>query len=566
MEGLFYYLSKNPYVLLFLVLALGMLIGRIRIRGYALGRTAAAMLIGCFVASLSALYGFPLSIDVFTQNLFYYLFMYVIGLRLGPSFFNTFKGNGHKFAFLAFLSTSLALAVVVGGAWLLDLPLGAAAGILGGSQTMAAVLGTANQAVLSGAVSLPADMDQHDVLAMIAFSYGLTYIWGTTGIIIICKHLPRWWGVDIKAAATAYEKERGIINMDDTAISGYTPFTLRTYCLDHKAVIGRTVSDFHRKYPLCQIVSIHRGSEVFEVTPDTQLQRGDIVSLGGDIHDVTDLIGVLGPEVVDESLLSAPLDQAVILVTNPAVQGRPIRELLDNELNDKIQITSMRRGGAPWPLSLETRFRQRDLLFVTGTKSAVTRVAELFGQVARPSASTDLLTLSVGMILGLFIGQIPLPMFGTTVPLGNAVGLLISGLLVSFFSARLPMFGYTPSAARNILQDLGMIVFVAIIGINAGAVILEQLTGIMAVKILLLGFVGCSLPPFAVWAVGYYLLKINPAVLIGGVAGTHNHSGPCQEIAKDIDSSVPWLGFPVGYAVSGIFLTLFGYLAILLSS
>jgi putative transport protein len=122
-------------------------------------------------------------------------------------------------------------------------------------------------------------------------------------------------------------------------------------------------------------------------------------------------------------------------------------------------------------------------------------------------------------------------------------------------------FGNTPNAARNVLEDLGLVVFVAIVGVNAGAGLLAQLTGEVTLKI----FIACTIPPFIVWAIGFHVFKINPAVLMGGVAGARSHSGPCREAAVEIQSSVPWIGFPVGYAVSGILLTVFGYFAMILA-
>lgn len=104
-----------------------------------------------------------------------------------------------------------------------------------------------------------------------------------------------------------------------------------------------------------------------------------------------------------------------------------------------------------------------------------------------------------------------------------------------------------------------------IVGVNAGAHLLSQLSGTLALQILGLGFVACTVPPFVVWAIGLHLFKINPAILMGGVAGARSHSGPAREAAKEIDSSVPWIGFPVAYAVSGILLTVFGYFAMVLA-
>jgi putative transport protein len=216
-------------------------------------------------------------------------------------------------------------------------------------------------------------------------------------------------------------------------------------------------------------------------------------------------------------------------------------------------------------MGLTTKIERFDVLFVAGMKSAVDKFAALMGRVARPSTATDLLTLSLGMILGLLIGAISFPIAGSKVGLGNAGGLLVSGIIVSSAVSRLRFFGNTPNAARNILEDLGLVVFIAIVGINAGAGLISQLTGKVAVYIFIAGFICTTIPPILVWAIGYHWMKINPAVLMGGVAGARSHSGPAREAAKEVESSVPWIGFPVGYAVSGVLLTVFGYFAMTLS-
>jgi putative transport protein len=208
--------------------------------------------------------------------------------------------------------------------------------------------------------------------------------------------------------------------------------------------------------------------------------------------------------------------------------------------------------------------QRMDIVTVEGLKEAVSRVGDYFGRVVRPSSATDLLTLSLGMVLGFLIGAIQFPAFGASVGLGNAGGLLVAGVIVSSVVSRLRFFGNTPNAARNVLEDLGLIVFVAIVGINAGNSLLTQLTGMLALKIFVAGFVACSLPPILVWAIGYHVFKMNPAVLMGGVAGARSHSGPCREAAVEIQSNVPWIGFPVAYAVSGVLLTVFGYFAMVL--
>src|SRR3954467_1879121 len=167
--------------------------------------------------------------------------MYGVGLRVGPSFINSLKGDGLKFTILAILCSILGLlgAVYLSTGW--DMPGGAAGGILAGSMTMSAAIGSAEEAVRQGVFPLAPGQSMEDVSGMIALSYGLTYIWGTVGIILICKYLPRWWGIDAKAAAKKYEESNGVPNLDDAGLTGFRPLSVRAYRLTNEAITGWTV-------------------------------------------------------------------------------------------------------------------------------------------------------------------------------------------------------------------------------------------------------------------------------------------------------------------------------------
>lgn len=565
MQGFFQFLQQYPYLLLFFVVGLAVYIGRASIKGYGLGMVAGAIVVGAGLSVWSSTYGVKLELNNFAKSLFYYLFMYGVGLRVGPSFINSLRGDGLKFCILAVVSSVIGLALVVIGARLFDLPPGAAGGMLAGSQTMSAAIGSAEQAVTSGVVKLPAGMKPEDASGMIALSYGITYIWGTVGIILICKYLPRWWGVDARAAAKQYEQEFGVKDLEGGGLTGYRQFGLRAYRLENPATAGMSIGKFRAMNPEYRVVNVGRNGEPQGADPELVLQRGDIVALGGSTEHLTDKMGLIGPEVADAKTLGIPMDQADILITNKEMVGRTFESFRDTAIAGQLQVTKVERGGVQIPAGLKTKLERMDIVSVVGLKAAVNELGDMWGRIARSNTSTDLLTLSVGMIIGFLIGMVEFPAFGAKVGLGNAGGLLLSGVIVSSIVSRLRFFGNTPNAARNVLEDLGLVVFVAIVGVNAGAGLLSQLTGAIALKIFIVGFIACTIPPFIVWAIGFHVFKINPAVLMGGVAGARSHSGPCREAAVEIQSSVPWIGFPVGYAVSGILLTIFGYFAMLLA-
>jgi len=565
MQAILQWLASNQFILLFFVVAGAVLLGKGTIKGYGFGMVASAIIVGAGLSAWASTYGIKMSLDAFAKSLFYYLFMYGVGLRVGPSFINSLKGDGLKFTFLAVFCSILGLVGAVGFSRLMDLPAGAAGGILAGAMTMSATIGSAEEAVKQGVFKLAEGQTFEQVSGMIALSYGLTYIWGTIGIILICKYLPRWWGVDAKAAARKYEDEFGVRNVDDAGLTGYRPLAMRAYRLTNDAVVGMTVRQFLKANPEYKVLNVARGDERIEPLDDMVFRKEDVIALGGRLDSMTEKMGLIGPEVPHAKVLNIPLDQAEILVTNKEMEGKELQEFRSTEFAGQIALHHIERGGETIPMGLNTRLQRFDVLFVAGIRSSVDKFAALLGRVARPSTATDLLTLSLGMVLGFLIGAITFPIAGSKVGLGNAGGLLVSGVIVSSVVSRLRFFGNTPNAARNILEDLGLVVFIAIVGINAGAGLLTQLSGAVALKIFIAGFIVTTIPPFLVWAIGYHIMKINPAVLMGGVAGARSHSGPAREAAKEIDSSVPWIGFPVAYAVSGVLLTVFGYFAMTLS-
>lgn len=192
---------------------------------------AAAIVMGCLVSVLGASVGVKFQLDSFTKLIFYYLFMYGVGLRVGPSFINSLGKDGLKFTVLAVISCLLGLGIVILGDKLFNLPAGAAGGMLAGSQTMSAALSSAEQAI--AVLKLPEGTRHESVSTMIALSYGITYIWGTVGIILICKYLPRWWGIDTKISAVEYAKTHGVPDVDGANLTAYHAFDTRAYRLEN---------------------------------------------------------------------------------------------------------------------------------------------------------------------------------------------------------------------------------------------------------------------------------------------------------------------------------------------
>jgi putative transport protein len=219
----------------------------------------------------------------------------------------------------------------------------------------------------------------------------------------------------------------------------------------------------------------------------------------------------------------------------------------------------------PVPLALRTRLQRFDVLFVSGVKGGVDKLAAFAGRVARPGACADLLVLALGMVLGLALGTVGVPLAAADVKLGPAGGLLVAGLLISAAAPSLRLASFAPCAARGLLEEFGLVMFVATVALQAGALLAIQGSTELVAKLFVAGFVTGTLPLLVAWTVGLHAMKISPAILVGAVAGARAHTAPARDAARVTGSSVPWIGFPHAYAAATALLGAAGFIAMLVA-
>jgi putative transport protein len=223
-------------------------------------------------------------------------------------------------------------------------------------------------------------------------------------------------------------------------------------------------------------------------------------------------------------------------------------------------LNAVFRAGEEIPHGPETVLRKGDILRVTGSTWRLKILERETGRVLRPSLSTDIVTLALGLTAGALLGMVTIPLGSIKITLGSAVGLLLVGIVLSTLRTRYPLFGGPyPEPARRLIEDLGLNVFVAIVGLNAGAGVIKavsqgSMTPIVA-GTLLVGFV----PAIAAWFIGRGLLHMNSALLMGAVAGGRCNSAGMQAAMETTQSNVPALSYPVTFAISNILLTLLAY-------
>jgi putative transport protein len=554
----FQFLNDQPYILLFTVVALAAALGRLRPGGFALGTTASAILVGAGLSITSAGFGIDLKLDEFTKLFAYYLFMYAVGLRIGPAFVNSFDREGVRFALIAVLASVTGLLAAMAVSRVLNLPAGMDVGLLAGALTESAAIGAAEGAVASGAAPIPEGMTAQQLSANAAVGYSLTYVFGSVGIILMVRLLPRIFGIDAAAAARAYEEEHQMKDDGTVHFHPNGPTSVRAAEVLNAEAYGQPLRVFRARFKGCRAIAHFREGEPISINENTHLEKGDVLAIIGPDEHLIGYVEALGREIADPGFIKEEIDHAEVLVFRSEVVGKTIHDV-GREYGLGVHLNALRRSGQPMPWGPDTTLKRGDVLDVTGNGGSIEQLTAVAGSRAQFGLATDLMTLGFGVVLGLLMGMLTINVAGIEFGLGSAASVLVAGVIIASLRERLPVFGNTPTAARQLLEDVGLTVFVAVIGVNAGSHMLDGVTLDLAIKILLGGVFVSTLPPLLAWIVGYYVFRINAAVLMGVVAGARVNTAPVKEATNDLKSSVPWVGYPIPYAVSNVLDSFWGY-------
>ena len=308
------------------------------------------------LSAWASTYGVKMELDNFAKSLFYYLFMYGVGLRVGPSFINSLKGDGLKFTVLAVFCSVLGLLGAVGFAKLLDLPAGAAGGILAGSMTMSASIGSAEEAVQAGRVQARRGPDlrageRHD-RALLRPDLYLGHRRHHPDLQVpaaVVGHRRQGGGEEVRGGKRRAERRRRRTDrLPSAGAAGLQAHERRPWS-------GWTVRQFLQKYPQYKVVNVGRGDERLGAPDDLVFQKGDVIALGGRLEAMTENMGLIGPEVPDSKVLNIPIDQAEILVTNKEMEGKELQEFRTTEFAGQIALHHIERGGETIPMGLNTK-------------------------------------------------------------------------------------------------------------------------------------------------------------------------------------------------------------------
>ncbi|MCH2158008.1 MAG: hypothetical protein MK096_04450 [Oleiphilaceae bacterium] len=545
-EQFLHLLSNQPVLTLFLIIGIGYLLGDIRIGSFSLGPVAGVLFAGLFLGH----FGFEMSPGA--QSVGFALFIFSVGYQAGPSFFDVLRTDGLKYFLLALVIATTGFGIAITASYILDMSPGTSAGLLSGGLTSSPTLAAAQEALRSGQVLPPEGITVDEMIGNVATGYAITYIFGLAGLIAIIKMLPQLLGINLAAEAKRMEEARQ--GSDDYNIGN---ISARVYRLTNESLTKVPVADLAEKYwDKRSVVRVRRNGEVLASNPNIRLQLDDEILILGTAEYFTEILADVGQEITPEKNTDALIDTAQIVVINPAITGKKLSDIkLPQQYG--VLLKKLTRTRVEIPCDPDIELKKGDILTVTGLGEYIDLLGKDLGHVERAMMETDMVTFSFGIAIGVLIGLFAVNIGNLSIGLGSAGGLLASGLAIGYLRSVKPTFGRMPDAARWFLMEFGLLLFMAGVGLRAGADIIETLAA-AGPTLILAGIVVTTVPIAAGYAFGRFVLKIHPVYLLGGITGSMTSGASLSVVTKAANSSLPSLGYTGAYAFANVLLTVAG--------
>jgi putative transport protein len=573
-HSFFQLLGHEPIAFVLLALALGTLIGKLSFKTISLGSTAGTLLVGVVLSMIAqAAFGITYAIPGILSSFMLLLFMYALGLKVGPQFFSGLRKGGMAFVGIGVIVWVLNWVICYFGAKLAGLAPGYATGLISGSYTITAILGVGQSALASGAYKPPVGMTVEQVGANMAAAYAISYVLSTVGIILLIRYLPRIFGRDAVADAKLAEADFSgggtdpVPGAPGALTLGFSPFDLRAFTVTHKSFIGRTLSQLAQEFPAVPILRVVRDGKVLDLKDDPAVQANDIVTVRGDVHALILQEGeLIGPESDDPLARNVPMEVADVHIGAHKVSGKSLAEL-GQTMAGGVTVQALFRSGTELPLGPKSDVRFGDVLRLTGPDSALQAMAKRLGGTAiLPTMKSEVLYLSLAMLVGYLVGIVSVTVAGIPFALGTSAGVIMAGVGVSYFRSRNPNFGGpVHEGARSFLQDFGLNAFVAVLSANVGPKVISALGGDTILWLALIGTAGALIPPLVAFWVGIKVFGLNSIIADGATTGGRNSTPGLNAIMEESGSSIAAVPYPVSYALTTVLALIGGYLSMILT-
>jgi putative transport protein len=549
------FLHDSPALCLFLSILLGGLIGRFHFKGVGFGSVVGTLLAGICVGVVAK----PELPDLL-RWVFFYLFLFAIGYSVGPQFFGSLKKAALPQIVLALVVAVSGVATVIAVSAAFGFNEGLAVGLLSGGMTQSAALGTG----LSAIAELPIpDAAKNALMADAPLGDAITYLFGDLGLILFLTWLgPKIMRVDLKADAKALERQLSG-GEDGGPLFSAAHYSLRAYRIDSAEVAASNLAALEDRFAAerLSVQRVQRGGELLPLDPTLPLKPGDLLVVsarrGAFLHAERDI----GPEIDDAALLSVPVRTAAVVVTSAEVNGTTLGALARHPGARGVHLESLQRGTELIPREAWTVLQRGDILRIVGAPADVERAATRIGFLERDPSQTDLTFLAGGICAGILFGLLKLVSGGLVIGLGTSGAILVIGLVAGWARSRYPVFGAIPEPAQRLLMDVGLTVFIAVVGMHAGPHAVEAYStsgGSFFASIVLAGMIVTTVPLAIGAIVARYGLRMSPLMTLGGLAGAQTCTPGLNALREASGSNIGSLAYTVPYAIGNILLTVSG--------
>ena len=524
----------HSVLILALVIALGIMLGKIKVAGISLGVTWIL-----FVGIIFSHFGMRLNEHLihFMKEFGLILFVYSIGLQVGPGFFSSFKKGGVRLNLLATMVVCAGVLVTCGLYVITGLPVTTMVGILSGAVTNTPGLGAAQQAY-----SDMTGIDSPDI----ALGYAVAYPLGVIGIILSMMVLRRVFRIDF-----AKEEKKALDTMDVQHDSVAQPHSLSVVnpALEDKS-IRELQGLVNRDFVISRIR--RQGGEIEIADDDTLLHVGDQILVVTTPRDAAAITAFIGRDVqVEWEQLDKRLISRRILITKPELNGKSLAQL-KLHAGFGVSITRVNRAGVDLIAQPSLQLQMGDRVTVVGTEVSIANVEKVLGNSMKRLNAPNLIPIFIGIVLGVMLGSLPFTFPGIPQPvkLGLAGGPLIVSILISRFGPKFKLVTYTTMSANLMLREVGIALFLACVGLGAGEEFVETIIDGGGYAWIGYGAIITILPLLIVGVIGRLWFKVDYFTLIGVMAGATTDP-PALAYSNDLaGNDIPSVGYATVYPLT----------------
>lgn len=519
-------LLQTSYFAIFLIVALGFMLGRIKVMGLSLDVSAVI-----FIALAFGHWGVSIPKELGTFGLV--LFIFTIGIQTGPGFFHSFRSKGKTLILITLLIVASACLTGVGMKYLFDIDTPSIVGLIAGALTSTPGLAVAIDSTQSPLASI---------------AYGIAYPFGVIGVILFVKLLPKLMGIDLNEEARRLEKERR---------SQFPELSTCLFRVTNSAVFGRTLSQLNIRAMTGAVISrLKQGEEILIPKAHTVLQEGDCIQAVGSENSLNSLALMLGEREEGELPLSHTQTIESLLLTKKDMINKQLGEL-NLQKNFGCTVTRVRRSGIDLSPSPELALKFGDKLMVVGEKEGIQAVARLLGNDVKRLSDTDFFPIAMGIVLGVLFGKLHISFGGgMTFSPGLTGGVLMMALFLSAIGKTGPIMWSMSGPANQLLRQLGLLLFLAEVGTSAGKTLVAtfQESGFLLFGV---GALVTLVPMLLAAIVGRWGFKVSLLDLLGTITGGMTSTPGLAAADSMTDSNIPGVAYATVYPIAMVFLILF---------